>query len=105
MKPGTRTAVVDTVTLGSGRLTGSATLVRDGTGLRVELDVSAAEPVDVRIASEGHTLEVKGLGSQGPSGVRTEVALPGFPLAGQPIELTFLMGGSEVGHATLQASR
>ena len=97
-------AMVDSVDLGSGPVTGRASLYRDKTELAVTLEVLAAEPVDVLVSASGHTLRINGLESAGPGepAART-VPLTGIP--GQPgdIELTFLVRGRLVGHATLRA--
>lgn len=98
--------LVDTVTLAQGRISGRVSLYRDRKGLGLQLEIMTSAPVDVRIASEGHTLQVKGLGNRDkPGGRPTTVALPGFGMNGQSVELTFLMGGQPVGSATLRAPR
>ncbi len=102
---GART-LVDTVTLAQGRISGRVSLYRERAGLGLELALVTRAPVDVRIASEGHTLQVKGLDNRDkPNGHPVTVALPGFGMDGQSVELTFLMGGQPVGSATLRAPR
>jgi hypothetical protein len=102
---GART-LVDTVTLAQGRISGRVSLYRDRTGLGLQLAIVTSAPVDVRIASGGHTLQVNGLDNrEQPGGHPTTVALPGFGMDGQSVELTFLMGGQPVGSATLRAPR
>jgi hypothetical protein len=94
--------VLDTASLANGPVSGHISLYRDHAGLGLELEIRASGPVDVRIAGEGHTLEVNGLGNPDrPAGTPTRVALPGFR-NGETVELTFLMGGQQVGAATLR---
>ena len=81
-------------------------LYRDRRGLGLRFEVSAGTPVDVLIASDGHTLRINGVGSQdkpaqGKPGVLA-VALLGFRMGGQTVDLTFLMAGRQVGSATLR---
>jgi hypothetical protein len=93
---------VDSVAVGGGPVTGRATLYREKSGLSVGVEVSAAEPVDVLIATGGHTFRINGLGSRDPSGsARQTVALPGVRMQGQDIEVSFLTGERTVSHATL----
>ena len=95
---------VDTVAVGNGPVTGRATLYRDKSGLAVGLEVSAAEPVDVLIATGDQSFRINGLGSLNPAGRRRQtVALPGVGTQGQDIELTFLIGDRTVSRATLHA--
>ena len=95
---------VDSVALGSGPLTGRATLYRDKSGLAVGLEVAAAGPVDVLIETEGHSIRINGLGSKTPTGSGHQtVALPGVGMQGQEIELSFLIGERTVSRATLHA--
>jgi hypothetical protein len=95
---------VDSVALSSGPVTGRATLYRDKSGFAVGLEVSAAEPVDVLIATGGHTFRINDLGSSKPGGsTRQTVALPGVRMQGQDIELSFLIGERTVSRATLHA--
>jgi anti-sigma factor RsiW len=95
---------VDSVAVGSGPVTGRATLYRDKSGLAVGLEVSAAEPVDVFIATPGYSTRIKGLGTSSSTGnARQMVALPGVQMQGQDIELSFLIGERTVSRATLHA--
>jgi hypothetical protein len=95
---------VDTVRLGSGPVSGRVSLYRDRTGLSLEFELVASAPVDVLVASDGHTLRVNGLGGrEGRGGPRTAVALPGFGMRGEAVDVTFLMEGHPVGSATLRA--
>jgi anti-sigma factor RsiW len=94
---------LDSVTLGAGPVAGRVSLYRDPGGLAVALEVTAAEPVEVLIASDGHTLRINGLGGGRPvSTTHRTVPLPGVR-AGQSVELTFLIGERTVSHATLRA--
>ena len=98
-------ATVDSVALGSGPVTGRATLYRDKNGLAVGLEVTATEPVDVLIATGGHSFRINGLGSSNPAGsMRQTIALPGVRMQGQEIELSFQIGERTVSRATLHAS-
>jgi len=95
---------VDSVVLSGGTVAGRATLYRDKNGLSVGLEVSAAEPVDVLIATPGASFRINGLGGAAASGAtRRMVALPGVGMQGQPIELSFQIGERPVGRATLRA--
>jgi len=95
---------VDSVAVGSGPVSGRATLYRDKTGLAIGLEVSAAEPVDILITTAGRSFRINGLGSLGHAGkTRQTVALPGVAMQGQDIELSFLIGARTVSRATLHA--
>jgi len=98
---------VDTVRLGNGAVAGRVSLYRDRAGgLGLEFELVASAPVDVLVASDGHALRVNGLGMRnGPGGARTAVALPGFGMGGEAVDVTFLMAGREVGRATLRAPK
>ena len=96
--------MVDTVGLGEGAVSGRVSLYRDRAELALQFEIVTSAPVDVLIASGGHTLRVNGLGGPnkpGASSGRT-VQLPGFEMEGQPVDLTFLMGGRAVGKTTLR---
>jgi len=95
-------AIVDSVVVDSGPIIGRASLYRDKTGLAVGLEVSAAAPVDVLIASGGHSFRIDGLGSSDPARRQT-LALPGVRMQGQEIELSFLIDEQTVSRATLHA--
>jgi hypothetical protein len=95
---------LDTVRLGNGAASGRVSLYRDRAGLGLQFELVASAPVDVLVASDGHTLRVNGLGT-GPGGPRTSVALPGFGRSGEAVDVTFLMAGQEVGRATLRAPK
>ena len=93
---------VDTVTLANGPVAGRVSLSRGASGLSLRFELVTSAPVDVLVASDGHALRFNGLGGQGAVGqAGTTVALPGFAAAGEPVDLTFLVSGHEVGHATL----
>ena len=95
---------LDSVAVGSGPVTGRATLYRDKSGLAVGLDVSAAEPVDVFISTRGYSFRINGLrSSSGAGGTHQTVALPGLRMQGEDIELSFLIGERTVSRATLHA--
>jgi hypothetical protein len=94
---------VDSVIVGGGPVAGRATLYRDRSGLAVALELSAAEHVDVLIASAGHSFRINDLVSPPAGTVRRMAALPGVRMQGQDIELTFLIGGRAVSRATLHA--
>jgi len=95
---------VDSVALDGGAITGRVTLYRDKTGLGIVLDVSAAEPVDVLIASGGRSFRINGLRSPRPADrTHRTVALPGVRMQGQDIDLSFLIGERTVDRATLHA--
>lgn len=94
-----RTQTLDTVALGGGAVTGRVSLYRDGNGLGLALELASSAPVDVVVASEGHQLTVRGLGS---SAEPTKVALSAAD-TGSKVDLTFLVSGREVGRATLTA--
>jgi len=97
-------ATVDSVVVEGGAVTGRASLYRDKTGLAVGVEVSAAEPVDVLIASGPHSFRINGLGGSSPAGgARRTVPLPGVGMQGQDIELEFLIGDRTVSRATLHA--
>jgi anti-sigma factor RsiW len=97
---------VDTVVLGNGVVSGRVSLYRDRAGLGLLFELVASAPVDVLVASDGHTLRVNGLGVRdGAGGPRTAVALPGFGRGGEAVDVTFLMAGREVGRATLRAPK
>ena len=106
MAPADTRTTLDTVRLDNGVVSGRVSLYRDRRGRGLRFEVSAGTPVDVLIASDGHTLRINGVGSQdkpaqGKPGVLA-VALPGFRMGGQTVDLTFLMAGRQVGSATLR---
>lgn len=94
---------VDSVLVGGGPVTGRATLYRDRSGLAVGLELSAADPVDVLIASSGHSFRINDLVSPPAGSVRRTVALPGVGMRGQDVDLSFLISGQTVSRAKLRA--
>jgi hypothetical protein len=101
--------LVDEIHLADEPVAGRVSLYRDRSGLRLKLELVANAPVDVLIAGDGRTLRVSGVGGQdnpgqGKPGGALTVGLPGFRMGGQTITLTFLMGGRQVGTATLRAT-
>ncbi len=95
---------VDSAVVGGGPVTGRATLYRDRTGLAVELELSAAEPVDVLIEAGSRSFRINGLVRSGPAAsARRTVALRDVGMQGQSIELSFLIGEHTVSRATLRA--
>lgn len=97
-------ATIDAAVVQSERLTGRASLYRDKAGLAIGLEVSAAEPVEVLIASGGRSFRINGLGNSNPAAVaRRTVPLTGVEMQGQDIELEFLIGERAVSRATLHA--
>ncbi len=97
--------ILDTVRLGNGPVSGRVSLYRDGAALGLEFELVTSAPVDVLVASDGHTLRVNGLGRKDKSAApRTTVALSGVGMGEQEVDLTFLMGGRPVGSATLRAT-
>ena len=97
-------ALIDSATLAGGPVTGRVGLYRDRSGLSLELSIRAPSPLDVRIAGEGHTLHINGLGREESGTGPVRVALPGFAADTGHVELTFLMEGHPVANATLRAA-
>ena len=94
--------VVDTVRLDLGQARGQVSLYRAVTGLGLELDLVAREPVDVLVGSGDQTLRISGVGRPDrPGGRRMTVALPGAAVRGQRVDLTFWVAGRQIGAATL----
>ena len=97
-------ATLDTVRLTDGPVVGQVSLTRDAAGLGLVLDLKASSPVDLFVAGGGYTFRINGLGRQAGLAAPTAVALPGFKADVRALDLTFLMAGQEVGHATLRAT-
>jgi hypothetical protein len=93
---------LDTATLANGPISGRVSLYRVGTGLSVALELVTPAPVDVLIASDGHTLRINGLSNTSEASGPRVVALPGPGAKGEAVGLTFLMSGRPVGSATLR---
>jgi hypothetical protein len=103
--PGTP-ALLDTVRLSDGPVSGRASLYRDRAGLGLELDVTASAPVDVLVTSEGQSLRIRALGGSGkPADHPARVQLTGPGWDGRSVILTFLMAGHQVGSATLRTGK
>jgi hypothetical protein len=100
--PGTP-AIVDTVRLDRGPVSGRISLYRGDAGLGLALDLVADTAVDVLVASNGQTLRIRGLRRAAAAGPPTMVPLPGVPMAGQAVDVIFQVDGREVGRATLHA--
>ena len=88
---------VDLASISGGAVSGSVTLDQQGSGLALALELTAGAPVDVLVASGKQSLTIKGL----PAG-RTVTALPGFDGTHQPVNLTFMAAGREIGRASLE---
>jgi len=88
---------VDLADISKSAVAGSASLTQQGSGLALALELTAGAPVDVLVASGKESLTIKGL-----SVGRTMTALPGFERTGQPVNLTFVAGGREIGRASLE---
>jgi hypothetical protein len=88
---------VDLAGISRGAVAGRANLTQHGSGLVLALELTAGLPVDVLVASGKESLTIKGL-----SVGRTVTALPGFERTGQPVTLTFMAGGREIGRASLE---
>jgi len=92
---------LDTVRLPSGPVAGRVSLYRDAAGHGLRFELAASAPVEVLVASDGHTLRAEALGSgAAPGAASTSIALPGFG-GSRTVDLTFLMSGRAVGRATL----
>ena len=95
--------LVDAVQLGNGPVSGRVSLYRDRAALALRFEVQAAPSVSARVTSEGHVLRIDSIGQASPAGTELTVALPGVPMNGQSVEITFLAGDRTVGTATLRA--
>jgi hypothetical protein len=97
--------MVDTKRLGEGPVSGTVSLYRDRAQWAVKFEMVTGAPVDVLIASGRHTLLVNGLGGPDKSGAspRSTVPLAGFEVNGEPVDLTFMIGGRQVAKTTLRA--
>jgi hypothetical protein len=97
VRPG---VIVDTVRVDLGQAEGQVRLYRAGTGLGLELNLVAREPVEVLVASGEQTLRISGVGGPDSAGSR-RVVLPGIAVRGARVDLTFLVAGRPIGAATL----
>src|SRR5438477_11032083 len=101
MAPADAPTTVDTVRLDNGVVLGRVSLYRDRRELGLRFEVSAGAPVDVLVASDGHTLRINDVASQdkpgqGKPGVLT-VGMPGLRMGGQTVNLSFLVAGRQEG--------
>jgi hypothetical protein len=102
--------LVDTAQIASGPVSGHISLYRDRAELTLRFEVTASTPIDARVSSEGHILQVIGVtpGGGGVSntaalGTPATAALPGVAMHGQDITVTFISDGHPIGSATLRA--
>jgi hypothetical protein len=99
---------VDSAQIGNGLVSGRVSLYRDRTTLTLRFELEASAPVDARVTSEGHILEIMGINraaATGPAepGTPAAAALPGVAMHGQDITVTLISGGHPIGTATLRA--
>jgi hypothetical protein len=98
-------ALVDTVQLAGGPVSGRVSLYRESSRLGLKFDLVASSPVDVVVTAGGHSVQVSGLGATEQKVTPpTTVVLAGFPTEVQTVDLAFLMGGRQVGTARLRGS-
>ena len=88
---------VDSVHFNESAVSGQVSLTRDDSGLGLTLELAASAPINVVVASGKHLLRINGLGTE-----RRIAPLPGFEGAGHQVDLTVMVGGREVAHATLR---
>ncbi len=94
---------LDMVQISGDRVSGRASLVREGAGLYLLLELAPNGPVDVVAASSGHTIRADKLALPGAhEGGAARIALPGMGNGREPVSLTFLRDGREIGHAVLK---
>ena len=96
-------------------VSGHVSLYRDRATLTLRFEVTANAPVDARVTSEGHTLQIVGVNHRGVPGTGTSsaptpgtpvtAALPGVAMHGQAIDVTLISGGHPVGTAAFRAPR
>jgi hypothetical protein len=100
--------LVDTAQVASGPVSGHVSLYRDRATLTLRFEVTAITPIDARVSSEGHILQVIGVtrgggtAGTGAPGV-SAAALPGVAMHGQDITVTFISEGHSIGSTTLRA--
>jgi hypothetical protein len=96
---------LDMVQISGDRVSGRASLIRQGAGLYLLLELAPnGPPVDMVAASAGHTIRADKLPVSGAhEGGTTRIALPGMGNGGEPVSLTFLRDGREIGHAVLKS--
>jgi len=96
---------VDVVQITDEGVSGRASLIREGAELSLMLELTPKSPVDVLVASGGHTVRVNHLAMAGsPEKGPTRIALPGVGSGGESVRVTFLRDGREVGHAVLKSA-
>jgi hypothetical protein len=101
--------LVDTAQIAGGPVSGRVSLYRDRAALTLRFEVTASTPIDARVSSEGHILQVLGVtrgggaAGTGAPGMPAAAALPGVAMHGQDITVTFISNGHPIGSATLRA--
>jgi len=102
--------LVDSAQIARGPVSGRVSLYRDRAALTLRFEVTASTPIDARVSSEGHILQIlavtRGGGTVsdgGTPGMPAAAALPGVAMHGQDITVTFISDGRRVGSATLRA--
>jgi hypothetical protein len=85
-----------------GPVSGTVELIRDGAGLSLRLDLTASDPVQVLIASDGHELPMDDAAASHAAGLRRTIPLTGITAHGQSLEVTFLLVGRPVSSAQLR---
>ena len=95
---------VDTVQLANGPVSGHVSLYRDASGLGLEFELVASSPVEVLVTAAGQTVRLKGLAAKDKPLGPTTVALRGVPRDVPTVDVAFLMGGHQVGSATLHTA-
>ncbi len=96
---------VDVVQINEAGVSGRASLIREDADLSLVLELAPGAPVDVLVASGGHTVRVNHLAMAGtPYRGPTRIALPGVRSGGEAVRVTFLREGREIGHAVLKSA-
>lgn len=96
--------VLDTVQLANGPIAGHVSLYREPSGLGLRFDLVGSSPIDVLVTAGGHALRINGVAATDKPGATTTVALPGFPVDVQTVDLAFLVAGRQAGMATLRTA-
>lgn len=89
-------------------VSGHVSLYRDRAALTLRFEITANTPVDARVTSEGHTVQIVGVShaaapGTGTLGTPVAAALPDVAMHGQAIEVALISGGHRIGAATLRA--